>query len=92
MPKRQRDPAYLARVAELPCVVCGVYGVHVHHQTGSGMGRKADDYDTFPLCPRHHQHGNYGVALHAGEKEWERLHGTQEEHVKKTQLALGYIA
>jgi hypothetical protein len=92
MPKRQRDPAYLARVAELPCSVCGVYGVHVHHRTGAGMGRKADDYDTIPLCPTHHQHGNYGIALHAGEKEWERRYGTQEEHVKKTQLALGYKA
>jgi hypothetical protein len=54
------------------------------------MGRKADDYNTIPLCPRCHQHGGYGVALHAGEKEWERRHGTQDEHVKKTQQQLGY--
>jgi hypothetical protein len=90
MPKRQHDRAYMARVAELPCVVCGAWPVHVHHRTGAGMGRKADDYQTIPLCPLHHQHGGEGVAIHSGTKTWESIHGTQDEHIKETQRKLGY--
>lgn len=90
MVKRLRDKDYLGRVAELPCVACGAWPVHVHHRTGAGFGLKASDYDTMPLCPKHHQFGNYGVAIHAGEQEWERLHGTQEQHINETKRKLGY--
>ena len=52
---------YMGKVAQLPCAICGVYGVHVHHiRTGIGMGRRASDFDTMPLCPEHHQ-GNEGI-------------------------------
>ncbi len=90
MPKRTKDPAYLAKVAQLPCVVCGVYGVHVHHKTNAGFGMRASDYDTMPICSRHHQFGNYGEAIHSGVKEWERLHGSQEQHIATTREKLGY--
>ena len=50
---------YMGKVAQLPCAICGVYGVHVHHiRTGIGMGRRASDFDTIPLCPEHHTGGN----------------------------------
>lgn len=51
------------------------------------MGLRARDEDSIPLCERHHRTGGYGVAFHAGQKEWERIHGTQAEHLAKT-LAL----
>jgi len=95
MPKRQRDPAYLARVAELPCSVGGAWPVEVHHKLVAGKGIRASDYDTMPLCFNHHSAQTllpFGHAVHKGTKSFEANYGTQEEHVKKTQLALGYKA
>lgn len=70
----------MGRIAEMPCAVCGAHGVHVHHiRTGIGMGRRASDLDTIPLCPEHHQ-GNTGIHG-MGRKAWER-------HIGKTELQL----
>jgi hypothetical protein len=89
--KRWRSPKYLAAVRELPCVACGTSGPnHAHHRTGGGMGLKAPDHDAFSLCSLHHTAGGYGVAIHAGEKEWEANFGSQDDHIKKTQRKLGY--
>lgn len=42
---------HMGRVAELPCATCGAYGVQVHHiREGQGMGQRADDFLTIPLC------------------------------------------
>jgi len=87
--KAERD--YMGRVAELGCVVCQM-PANVHHKTGgTGMGQRAGNYDTFPLCGRHHQHGGHGIALHAGIKTWEESYGTESYHVAETQRALGYV-
>lgn len=65
---RERDPAYMGWVAQLPCAACLVRGtfkrgVHVAHlRTGSlehgkrdtGGAEKPDDRWTLPLCPPHH--------------------------------------
>lgn len=72
---------HLARVANLPCVVCGSTDVQVHHirQSGiSGAGQKASDWLTFALCARDH------ADLHAGIKTWEMRYGRQIDHVTKT--------
>ena len=79
---------YMGKVAQLPCAICGVYGVHVHHlRTGVGMGRRASDFDTMPLCPEHHQGmtGFHGM----GRKAWERHHGiTELQLLEQTKEAL----
>jgi hypothetical protein len=91
MPKRERDRKYLARVRQLPCVVCGTtFDVEAHHKTGAGGALKDSDYNTFPLCPIHHIWGGPGVAIHAGDKTWQKIHGTQDDHIKETQRKLGY--
>ena len=76
----------LDKVAEIGCIVCLNQGkkspATIHHLTGikyRSTGKKASDEHVIPLCPMHHQHGGYGVALHAGVKEWERRYGTQED-------------
>jgi len=67
----------MGRVAELPCAVCGIHGVQVHHiRTGVGMGRRASDFETIPLCPEHHQ-GNTGIHG-MGRKAFERKYGVTE--------------
>lgn len=47
-----RSKAYLRIVAQLPCKHCGIWGHSqaAHSNTGKGMGTKACDLQTFPLC------------------------------------------
>jgi hypothetical protein len=52
-----KDPEYLRWVREQPCCVHREehYGpIHAHHRTGAGLGLKASDHETMPLCQRHH--------------------------------------
>ncbi len=69
-------------VAQLGCAVCERMGyadspAMVHHpRTGVGMGKKAPDSETIPLCHRHHQ-GEDGVHT-LGRKAWERRFGLTE--------------
>lgn len=74
---------HMARVKQLPCVLClEVYGQHVegcdaHHiREGQGMGGRADDYLTIPLCKEHHQGA---TGIHGlGRRAFERVHRTTE--------------
>lgn len=79
---------YMGKVAALPCAICGAHGVHVHHiRTGIGIGRRASDFDTIPLCPEHHQ-GTEGIHG-MGRKAWERHHGiTELELLAKTKESI----
>lgn len=84
-PRRVRDPKHLARVAELPCCVCGSSPVEVHHiRVHGGTGRKAGDHETIPLCPFHHRTGGIREAFHAGPRAWEATYGTQLDHLART--------
>ena len=60
--KAERD--HMDKVASLPCAICGIHGVHVHHlREGQGMSQRASNWLTIPLCPECHTgpngiHGN----------------------------------
>lgn len=68
---RIRDKAHLARVAQLPCIICMVQGrrrwpVQVAHIKAGwaedgwrafGHSEKAHDHRTAPLCVEHHMTG-----------------------------------
>lgn len=92
MKKAEKD--YLDRVASLGCIVCRNLGhgetpAHVHHiRTGKGMGQRASNYETIPLCPTHHQNGGHGVAIHAGQKTWEANFGTELELLEQVKMEL----
>lgn len=51
-----RDPDHLARIRQMPCVVCGASGVHAHHSRVGlrTMGVRKSDETCLPLCPKHH--------------------------------------
>lgn len=50
-----RDPKYLEHVRERPCCICGASPPSDPHHFGPrGMGQKADDRRTVPLCREHH--------------------------------------
>lgn len=55
------EKRHLDRIAGLPCCLCGATPVHVHHiREGQGMGQRASNWLTIPLCPSCHQ-GPKGV-------------------------------
>ena len=97
---KKADKDYLSRVANLGCIVCRNLGfgiapaeyVAIHHiRDGQGMSQKAPHTETLPLCAAHHQNGGRGVALHAGQKTWERLYGTERELLEQVrELLNGY--
>jgi hypothetical protein len=87
--KPARDPAYLKRVRNLPCCSCGRQAFHAHHSTaGRGIGQKASDHESMPLChPCHHD-------FHAGSgrfANWDRMKRRewQDAHAEQTRLTLG---
>lgn len=85
MPKRlptKADKLRFSIITQLGCIVCGG-PAEIHHLTGAGMGQKAPHDQTIGLCHMHHRTGGPGFALHAGEKTWEEIYGTQEELLEK---------
>ena len=56
---QMRDAKRLVAIRKLPCVVCGRSPVDAAHSNqsshGKGMGLKACDSKTIPLCRNHHQ-------------------------------------
>lgn len=67
--------AHLARVKQLPCVICLKHGPSdAHHvicgRYGSG---KASDFEVIPLCKAHHQDG--ADAIHNGKASWLEKYG-----------------
>lgn len=64
---------HMGLVAQLPCVCCGISPVQVHHCIhGRHAQRKSSDFDTIPLCPRHHD------MLHNQPDAWRLAYGTDE--------------
>jgi hypothetical protein len=48
------------------------------------MAQRSHYLQAIPLCPQHHLHGSYGVALHAGQKQFEANYGTELELLEHT--------
>ncbi len=80
------ESKHMGEVAELNCLITGRLA-EIHH-CGTYMGGGRDHMKVIPLCPMHHRTGGYGVAIHAGKKEFERIYGTEEEMLKTVELLL----
>nr|WP_108478952.1 DUF968 domain-containing protein [Providencia alcalifaciens] len=75
-PKLQRweNVKYLQWLKSQPCCVCGATADDAHHIIGygqGGIGTKAHDLFTIPLCRVHHS------ELHKDPKGWEQENGSQ---------------
>jgi hypothetical protein len=77
--KRITDQGYLDAVDALGCCLCGMPATIHHVHAGEGMGQRAADYRSIPLCPKHHQHGGLGVAIEAGRNSWQIQHGSEAD-------------
>lgn len=78
LPKRERweSKAYLQWVKSQLCVIRGIQADDAHHIIGhgqGGMGTKAHDLFTIPLCREEYD------ALHRDPSRWEAEHGSQIE-------------
>ena len=87
MKKAERE--YLDKVAALGCLICGNHADIHHVRQGMGMAQRAPHIGgTIPLCKLHHQDGGFGVAIHAGQKTFERRHGTEQEMLDRVKNLL----
>ena len=90
-----KDQNHLAKIAEMPCIACEIERaprfthLEIHHKTGCGIGLKASDLLTIPLCFFHHQSGGRGFAVHQGVLLWEEKFGTQQDLILKTHARIG---
>ena len=74
------ERAHMDRLAQMPCLVCGVRPVTLHHVTGYAdrMGRIARSHKlVVPLCDRHHliQHGPRESVEALNHRGFFELHG-----------------
>ena len=73
-----RSKKYLLAVRALPCVICASPADDAHHIIGvggmSGMGMKAPDICTMPVCREHH------TQIHQNPEMWP----DQWEHIVRT--------
>lgn len=90
-----KDPKRLAAVRKLECCACEKLGIEQkyptesHHLIGYGMGKKASDLLTIPLCFLHHAGGNMGDAIHETPlKRWEERFETQQKFLEMTNRML----
>ena len=68
-----KSKKYLKWVSEQPCIYCGKDSP-AHHlrilALGTGMGKKAPDYFTLPVCYEHHQECHSGVIDKETQMRW----------------------
>lgn len=65
---------HMAAVKAMPCLVCGAYGVEVHHE-----GKPRSDFNVLPLCPEHHRREFGPGAYHYAPQAFYALHGSSAE-------------
>ena len=92
-PKAKADPAYLARVRELPCCICEAFGgaqigpTFSHHTIcGRYSQRKTPDRQAIPLCHLHHQGA---LGIHTDKSAWVQEYGDDREYIATTLDKLG---
>ena len=80
MSKRTRNRDWLLYIKMQPCLICNQDGPsEAHHlREHVGMGRKASDHATIPLCQPCHR------DYHAGTRAFRRQHGSDLELLERT--------
>lgn len=97
-PKASKEPAYLAKVRNLPCVICEAFGERqetpttAHHPIHDRHEQiKRPDSTAIPLCDGHHQGiwDRSKLAIHEAPEQWRERYGADHEYIKVTQDRLG---
>ncbi len=77
---------YKNKVAESGCIICQTPAV-LHHPKFSeyaSVGKKMNDWLVIPLCPYHHNQGNYGQSIHSGKATFEKNFGSEPDLLART--------
>lgn len=93
-----KDADWLARVAQLPCVICHEFYLpqnsptQVHHciHGRNSTGKKSPDRMSIPLCEGHHL-GDFDtskIALHREPSNWKAEYGLDTEWISWTENQL----
>ena len=83
-PKPTRNSARRAFCRRLPCIACrGFRYVEAAHVGPHGLGQKADDFDTLPICRWHHRISDYSLHALGPAKFQERYHLSFEYWLKE---------
>ena len=77
-PKTKAEVAHMSAVAALPCMICGAYGVEVHHE-----GKPRSNMNVLPLCPPHHRREFGPGAYHYSARTFYAAHGTSRDLLKR---------
>ena len=73
---------HMNRVAQLPCLACGVSGVQIHHiREGQGGSQRASDFLTVPLCQECHT-GEF--SIHNATRAFTNIHGSELDMLAQT--------
>ncbi len=73
------EKQHMSKVAEYGCIICRSPAEIHHIRSGMGMAQRNTNFNVIPLCPQHHRTGGFGIAIHAGQKTWEKNFGTELE-------------
>ena len=73
-PERAEGKAHMARVAKLPCLICGSWPVEVHH-----LPDPRSDIRVIPLCPQHHRREYGPGAYHYSRRTFNAAHGSDAD-------------
>lgn len=65
---------HMARIAAMPCLVCGAWPVELHHE-----GKPRSDWHVIPLCPRHHRREYGPGSYHYSPKAFYAMHGLRAD-------------
>lgn len=92
-PRPAKDAKHLARIRDLPCVICWAHGMPqnspttAHHpRCGLFARMKAPDGDAIPLCDGHHQ-GDFDttkIAFHRDRTLWVETYGPDTDWIAVT--------
>ena len=84
------EKRWIGKAVGRGCIVCrnlgyGASPAEWHHiREGQGAAQRAGNFLAIALCPNHHRLGGSGVAIHAGQKTWENLYGTELDLLDQT--------
>jgi len=80
-PATKAEKAYMGRVAELGCIVCSSPACVHHIREGQGMGQRASNFLTIPLCFEHHQGS---LSIHGSPRQFKNIYGSELDLLAQT--------
>ena len=93
--RKQDRIARFGKLVEYGCIACWAEGYgptppEIHHiREGYGMGQRAPDEETIPLCPQHHRYGKGRYpGIHSDPKAFKKRYGTETQLLEDVNLEL----